>query len=111
MSISTLANQSQPKLANLPITFFAIGIGMMGLTLALRAAETGFAVGHGVSMVVLAVSTVMLGAITAGYLAKAFHFPDKVAEDWPTLSRLCSFRPCRSPCCCLPPRWSRWPRR
>ncbi len=82
MSVSTLENESQPRLANLPITFFAIGMGMMGLTLALRAAETAFATGHGASMVVLAVSTAMLAVITAGYLAKAWRYPDKVAEDW-----------------------------
>ena len=71
MFVSTLENDSQPRLANLPITFFAIGMGMLGLTLALRAAETAFETGHGASMFVLAVSTAMLAVITAGYLAKA----------------------------------------
>ena len=82
MSVSTLDHENQSRLANLPITFFAIGMGMMGLTLALRAAETTFAAGHRVSMAVLWVSVAMLLTVGFLYLAKALRYPEKVVEDW-----------------------------
>lgn len=82
MSDATTEPQSQSRLAHFPITFFAIGMGMMGLTLSLRAAETTFAATHTVSMAVLALSVLMLAAVAALYLAKALRYPDKVVEDW-----------------------------
>lgn len=72
----------ETRLANLPITFFAIGMGMMGLTLALRAGEATFSLGRSVSMTVLWVSVAILVLVTFGYLAKAVKYPAKVAEDW-----------------------------
>ena len=82
MSASEADQAVGSRLANLPITFFAIGMGMMGLTLALRAGETSFSVGHGVSVIVLVVSVGMLAAVAMGYAAKALYYPDKVTEDW-----------------------------
>ncbi len=82
MSDATTDHQSQSRLAHFPITFFATGMGMMGLTLSLRAAETTFAATHTVSMAVLALSVVMLAAVAGLYLAKALRYPDKVVEDW-----------------------------
>ncbi|MHA6323642.1 SLAC1 anion channel family protein [Roseivivax sp. CAU 1753] len=82
MSVSDLNPETGTRLAHLPITLFAIGMGMMGLTLALRAGETSFAMGHGVSMSVLVLSVAMLAAVGAGYLGKAIAYPDKVVEDW-----------------------------
>ncbi len=82
VSDATTDHQSQSRLANFPITFFAIGMGMMGLTLSLRAAETTFAATHAVSMAVLVLSVVMLAAVAGAYLAKALRYPDKVVEDW-----------------------------
>lgn len=82
MSDSVLEVESEPRLANLPITFFAIGMGMMGLTLALRAAETAFALEHGVSFAALVLSAAMLAAIALAFLAKAVSYPGKIAEEW-----------------------------
>ncbi|WP_281857716.1 SLAC1 anion channel family protein [Litoreibacter halocynthiae] len=81
MSVSTAA-PSQTRLANFPITFFAIGMGMMGFTLAVRAAETTFARSHTLSQAVLVFSVLLLTAISAGYIAKALRHPAEVAADW-----------------------------
>ncbi|EPX77452.1 SLAC1 anion channel family protein [Litoreibacter arenae] len=82
MSVIEPDQATTSRLAHFPITLFAIGMGMMGLTLALRAAESSFGFGHGVSMTVLTVSVIMLVAVSSGYLSKALHYPEKVAEDW-----------------------------
>ncbi|WP_370642084.1 SLAC1 anion channel family protein [Yoonia sp. I 8.24] len=82
MSVPTPSHDSPNRLENYPITLFAIGMGMMGLTLALHAAETSYGAGHGISTVMLAVSIAMLAAIAGGYTAKAIWHPQKVAEEW-----------------------------
>ncbi len=77
-------NAAEPhiRLAHYPITFFAIGMGMMGLTLALRAAETTFAQAHAVSTAMLAVSVMLLGLVILGYAAKAMMYPAEVTAEW-----------------------------
>jgi len=55
---------------------------MMGLTLALRAAETSFRTGHAVSQAVLSLALVMLAAVMLGFLAKAVRHPAEVAAEW-----------------------------
>lgn len=82
MSSAAPLSAGQSRLAHFPVTFFSIGMGMMGLTLATRAAETAFARGHGVSLGVLAVSVILLGAVTLGYLLKAMIHPAEVAAEW-----------------------------
>lgn len=82
MSDAAADTQAQARLAHLPVTFFAIGMGMMGLALASRAAETAFALDHGVSMVVLWVSLAALGAVSLAYLAKLVKHPAQVIEEW-----------------------------
>jgi tellurite resistance protein len=69
------------RLAHYPVTFFAIGMGMMGLTLAVRAGEHAFAMTSAASTWVLALSVAMLVAVAIGYAAKALtHFVEVKAE-------------------------------
>jgi tellurite resistance protein len=82
MSVTDAVPAHQSRLAHFPITFFATGMGMMGLTLALRAAETSFQTGHAVSQAVLSLSVVMLAAVILGFLAKAMRHPAEVAAEW-----------------------------
>lgn len=82
MSAHIASTASNARLAHFPIMLFAIGMGMMGVTLATRAAEISFNAAHTVSGVVLAISLAMLLAISVGYLAKIFRFPDAVAAEW-----------------------------
>tara|TARA_R110002095_G_scaffold133094_1_gene115555 strand:- start:302 stop:511 length:210 start_codon:yes stop_codon:yes gene_type:complete len=62
MSVSTADQETQSRLEHFPITLFAIGMGMMGLTLALRAAETMFDLRHNGSGAVLVLSVGILAA-------------------------------------------------
>jgi tellurite resistance protein len=82
MSVTTPESAGSSRLAHFPITLFAIGMGMMGLTLALRAAETSFETGHGVSSSVLVLSVVMLLAVSLGYAAKALRHPAGISAEW-----------------------------
>ncbi|MCR8722692.1 SLAC1 anion channel family protein [Frigidibacter sp. ROC022] len=82
MSVSAAVPAAQSRPANYPVTFFAVGMGMLGLTLAVRAAETAYALGHGASQAVLILSVLMLAAVAAGYLTKAFLHPAEVAAEW-----------------------------
>ena len=82
MSASASVQATPTRLAHFPITFFATGMGMMGLTLALRAAETSFALTHTVSTGVLWLSVVLLGLVILTYAAKALWHPAEVAAEW-----------------------------
>lgn len=70
------------RIAHYPVTFFAIGMGMMGLTLATRAAERGFDLPNTVSPGVLVVSVVLLAAVAVGYGIKALAHPGEVRAEW-----------------------------
>ncbi|MBN9673554.1 SLAC1 anion channel family protein [Roseibium aggregatum] len=70
------------RLEHYPVTFFAIGMGMLGLTLALRAAEHGWHLPVTTSGAVLALSCVLLAAVAFGYLLKAIKVPGAVAAEW-----------------------------
>lgn len=70
------------RLEYFPVTFFSLGMGMMGLTLALHAAETAYGSGGTVSRAVLALSVAMLATVGAFYAAKAVRYPAAVREEW-----------------------------
>ncbi len=57
------------RLAHYPITFFAIGMGMMGATLAIRSAEHAFKLSNAASTAALILSVAMLAAVAFGYAA------------------------------------------
>ncbi|MFX0542548.1 SLAC1 anion channel family protein [Roseovarius sp. S4756] len=82
MSVISPNLASSSRLSHYPVTFFAISMGMMGLTLALRAAERAFGLAHGISQGALVLSVALLLAVTAGYLAKALRYPAEVAAEW-----------------------------
>jgi tellurite resistance protein len=64
------------------VTFFAIGMGMLGLTLATRAAERAFTLPNFASLAVLVLSVVLLVAVTLGYGVKALTHPAEVKAEW-----------------------------
>lgn len=82
MSATVSSTAPNVRLAHFPIMLFAIGMGMMGLTLATRAAETSFNASHAASGVVLAISIAMLLAIGLAYLAKMIRHPDAIVAEW-----------------------------
>lgn len=70
------------RIAHYPVTFFAIGMGMMGLTLATRAAERAFDLPRLASAWVLVISVVLLAAVALGYMVKAMAHPAEVSAEW-----------------------------
>ena len=70
------------RIAHYPVTFFAIGMGMMGLTLALRAAEHAFGLARLASSWGLGLSVLLLCAVAIGYAAKAMTHPAEVKAEW-----------------------------
>jgi tellurite resistance protein len=82
MIATTADATAASRLAHYPISFFAIGMGMFGLTLATRAAETAFGLRHDASFAVLVVSAAALLVVTLGYALKALRRPAEVAAEW-----------------------------
>jgi len=70
------------RIEHYPVTFFAIVMGMMGLTLASRAAEHTWHLPAMASNGVLVLSCVLLAAIALGYGLKAVKAPGAVAAEW-----------------------------
>lgn len=70
------------RIAHYPVTFFAIGMGMMGLTLATRAAEHAFDLPKPASAWVLGLSVLLLCAVAVGYAVKAIAHPAEVKAEW-----------------------------
>ena len=79
------------RLAHYPVTFFAIGMGMLGLTLALRSAEHSFHLTQGLSIWVLGLSVLMLSGVAPGYLAEALRHPAEVRAEWKHPARIAFF--------------------
>lgn len=79
---STTAPGRDNRLEHYPVTFFAVGMGMMGLTLAIHAAEAAYGLGSGTSHTVLALSMILFAIIAGFYAAKTLRFPDAVTAEW-----------------------------
>ncbi len=82
MTIAEQVAMPVDRLEHYPVTFFAIPMGLFGLTLAVRAAETVFATGTQVSLAVLTVAATVLALISAGYLAKIVLRRSAVVHEW-----------------------------
>ena len=83
--------QSQARLAEFPISFFAIVMGLSGLTLATRAAEHALGVGPVASIWALGASVGVFLLIAALYLGKTALHPDAVAAEWAHPVRIAFF--------------------
>lgn len=79
------------RLEEYPITFFAMVMGMLGLTLALHGAERAFGWGSGMSDVARGLSIVLFVAVATGYGLKALRYPGHVAAEWKHPVRLAFF--------------------
>lgn len=82
MSSPDQAESPHSRLAHFPVTFFATGMGMMGFTLALRAAETSFALKHWASGAVLALAAAGLLAVLLAYALKLLRHRAQVEAEW-----------------------------
>jgi len=84
-------NPEIDRLENFPVTFFAVVMGMLGLTLAAHAAETAFGTSSTVSIIILAVSILILITVSALYAAKALTRRGAVAGEWAHPVRIAFF--------------------
>lgn len=79
------------RLAHLPVTFFAVLMGLFGLSLAFHAAAGSFPVAETAARAVLWLGTVCFVAIGAVYLLKIIRHPGAVAAEWHHPVRLAFF--------------------
>lgn len=82
MDASSTAQAHPARLAHFPVSFFAVTMGLFGLTLALRAGEFAYRLPHTASLAVLAGATALLVVIAALYGFKALRHPAEVAAEW-----------------------------
>lgn len=75
-------NPEIDRLEHFPVTFFAVVMGMLGMTLATHAAETAFGAPSIVSAIVLALSVLIMIVISAFYAAKLLNHRVAVAAEW-----------------------------
>ncbi len=69
------------RLRHFPVTFFAVVMGLSGLTLATQQLETTIGADHVASLVLMLVAAAVLVVLAGFYGAKAFrHWPHVVAE-------------------------------
>ncbi|NKX46240.1 SLAC1 anion channel family protein [Roseicyclus persicicus] len=70
------------RLEHLPVTFFAVLMGLFGLALALHAAAGSYDLAEGPARAVLWLGLACFVGIGAVYLAKAVRYPRAVAAEW-----------------------------
>lgn len=81
----------EPQLKHYPITFFAIVMGLMGLTLAFHAASPVYKAAETAAQVMLWVGIAAASVIAVVYIAKALRYPGMVAWEWHHPVRLAFF--------------------
>lgn len=81
----------QNRLEHYPVTFFAIVMGLLGVTLALHAASPVYKIAEPASTAMLWVSIAALAVIGFFFLAKAMRYPAAVAAEWHHPVRLAFF--------------------
>jgi tellurite resistance protein len=77
-----MSSTEPDRLENFPITFFAVIMGLLGLTLALAAAERAAGAGFALSQFVLGASAMVFLVIALLYLLKLARYPAAVRAEW-----------------------------
>jgi tellurite resistance protein len=86
-----MTDAPEPRLKHYPITFFAIVMGLMGLTLALHSASPIYSAAEPAAQAMLWVGIVVAAVIALVYIAKALRYPAMVAWEWNHPVRLAFF--------------------
>ncbi len=76
------ATAEAPRLAHLPVTFFASVMGLAGYSLALHVGGLRLGLGAGASVAMLWAAIAAFLAIAAFYTLKALRHPQAVAAEW-----------------------------
>ena len=79
------------RLEHFPVTFFAIVMGMTGLSLALRAVERAYGLASWGSDLAYASAIVIFGLVSVFYALKAQRYPAAVRAEWNHPVRLAFF--------------------
>ncbi|TLP45047.1 C4-dicarboxylate ABC transporter [Cohaesibacter sp. CAU 1516] len=79
------------RLAHFPNAFFAMVMGLAGLTLAAERLEKSLGVAHGASLGLLIGTVAVLVALLALYGLKAVRYPEQVVWEWNHPVRICFF--------------------
>jgi tellurite resistance protein len=74
--------RAESRLRHFPIAFFAVVMGLAGLTIAWRRAEIVFHVPFAASGALELVTVLAFAAIAAAYLLKLASHPGEVAKEW-----------------------------
>ncbi len=74
--------QEFSKLAHFPVTFFAIVMGLMGMTLALHAGAPAFPWMGAASSLLWLISAAVMAVVSVFYLAKCLRYPGMIAQEW-----------------------------
>lgn len=82
---------AEPRLKHLPISIFAIIMGLSGLTLATERLEKTHNMGHGISPFLLGVTSVVFLVLLIIYGLKCVRFSDDVKAEWKHPVRLAFF--------------------
>ena len=79
------------RLKNFPISFFAVVMGLTGVTIAWKRTETIWNLNAWVSSVLLAVSTLIFLAIFVVYATKMIKYPDEIQKEFKNITKLSFF--------------------
>ncbi|HCQ67667.1 MAG TPA: C4-dicarboxylate ABC transporter [Rhodobacteraceae bacterium] len=86
-----MTDAPEPRLKHYPVTFFAIVMGVMGLSLAFHGAAPLYKPAAAAGEIVLWIGIGVAALIALGYLAKAIRYPGMVAWEWNHPVRLAFF--------------------
>ncbi|MGP3697558.1 SLAC1 anion channel family protein [Rhodobacter sp. NSM] len=79
---SVEAHPAGARLAHFPVTFFAVGMGMLGLTIAVHAAEAAYGRGSEASTALLGLSFGVIALVAFFYTLKLLLHPGAVSAEW-----------------------------
>lgn len=79
------------RLKNFPISFFAVVMGLTGVTIAWKRTETIWNLNDWVSSVLLTVSTLVFLAIFVAYATKMIKYPEEIQKEFKNITKLSFF--------------------
>lgn len=75
-------NTPSGRLAYLPIAFFAMVMGLSGLTIAWEKAQAIYQLNFKISLLLLGLATTVFAILLVAYLAKALRYSSMVVQEW-----------------------------
>ncbi|THB63783.1 MAG: C4-dicarboxylate ABC transporter [Gammaproteobacteria bacterium] len=80
--ISEVVVEDDLRLKHMPISFFAIVLGMVGFTLAVQKAEHIYHIDYGISTVLLYITLLITAVISVMYLLKGVFYPREIQAEF-----------------------------